>query len=171
MPWRIASDILHFLNTLVLRKEEGKRMSWNYRVIRKTTYSGTKTYHSYSIYEVYYNEKGKVVATSEEPIMPMGENVMELMRDIYYMFKAFTHPILEWDLVFRKGLEPTMHELSNTKVVTHDWVPPSKEEIREIELQIDKERVEAEAVYRKECCEKTTKQVFEFLETECKPVK
>ena len=171
MPWQIASDILRFLNTFVFRKGEGKSMSWNYRVIRKTTHSGGKSYHSYSIYEVYYNDKGKVVATSEEPITPMGENVLELMRDIYAMFKAFTHPILEWDLVFRKGLEPTMHELSNTKVITHDWVPPTKEEIKRIELEIDKERVAAEAFYKSECCEKPTKQVFEFLESDCKSVK
>jgi hypothetical protein len=140
-------------------------MSWNYRVIRKTTHSGGKTYHSYSIYEVYYDGRGKAVATSEEPIVPMGENVLELMRDIYAMFRAFTYPILEWDLVFRKGLEPTMSELRDGKTITHKWTPPSKDEIRKIELEIEHERLLAESTYKDKCCNKSVTEILNLLET------
>jgi hypothetical protein len=140
-------------------------MSWNYRVIRKTTHMGSRAYYSYSIYEVYYDENNRVTATSEEPIYPSGETVIELMHDIYAMFRAFTQPILEWDLVFRKGLEPSMHELREAKTFTHEWVPPTKEEIRKIEYRMDCERIRAEAEYKKECCNKSLKDVFEFLES------
>lgn len=139
-------------------------MSWNYRVIRKTTHMGSRTYHSYNIYEVYYDEKNRVAATSEDPICPSGETVMELMQDIYAMCRAFTQPILEWDLVFRKGLEPSMSELRDAKTVTHEWVPPTKDEIRKIELEMDRERLLAENTYKKECCDKTLKEVLEFME-------
>ena len=138
-------------------------MSWNYRVIRKTTYMGTKTYHSYNLYEVYYDERGRVQATSEEPIVPAGENIIELMRDLCAMFKAFALPILEWDLVFRRGLEPSMHELKEAKTITHPWTPPSKEEIQKIEVEIDRTRILAETIYKKECCNKTPKEIISFL--------
>jgi len=138
-------------------------MSWDYRVIRKTTYASGKTYYSYNLYEVYYDEKGRVVATTEEPAMPGGENIMELMRDFYAMFRAFTLPILEWDLILRNGLEPSMHELKQAPTITHPWVPPSKEEIQKIEIEMDKERIAAEATYHKECSKKSPDQVFQFM--------
>ena len=140
-------------------------MSWNYRVIRKTTHMGSRSYYSYNIYEVYYDEKNRVTATSEDPICPSGETVMELIHDIYAMIRAFTQPILEWDLVFRKGLEPSMHELKEARTITHEWVPPTKEEIRKIEYEMDCDRVRAETIYKKECCNKTLKEALNFMDT------
>lgn|GEM_PF-5989494 len=163
MLLRIASNLLWFLNTSVFRRKEGRTMSWDYRVIRKTTHAMGKTYYSYNLYEVYYDEKGRVVATTEEPVMPAGENIIELMRDFYAMFRAFTLPILEWDLILRNGLELSMHELKQTPTITHQWVPPSKEEMEKIEIEINKERVTAEATYQKECCKKSPAQVFQFM--------
>jgi hypothetical protein len=161
MFFQTAFNLLKSLN--IFRGKEDSHMSWDYRVVRKTSYSLGKAYHNYGIHEVFYDEKGKPIATSEDPILPMGETVLELMRDLYSMFKAFTHPILDWDLISRQGMEPSMHDLKQTKVVLHDWVPPSKEEMRKIELELDKERMEAEVTYKKECCDKTTSEIFQFL--------
>lgn len=65
--------------------------SWNYRII-KTIESDEPIYR---IYEVYYDDSGKIEGWTQEPVLPCGENVAELREDIHYFLEAFRLPVLE----------------------------------------------------------------------------
>lgn len=66
---------------------------WNYRVIRKRHLDSDNI--SYQVYEVYYDDKGKVESWTENPVEPYGETAEELREDIRYFLQAFRRPILE----------------------------------------------------------------------------
>ena len=65
---------------------------WNYRVIRKRHSDDSVTFH---IHEVYYKDDGGIESWTEEPVMPIGEDVAELREDIMHFSHAFRHPVLE----------------------------------------------------------------------------
>lgn len=138
-------------------------MSWDYRIVRKTTTFNGKKYYSYGIHEVFYDNKNRIQAVTEESVQPMGETVIELVRDVYLMLMGLSKPILDWDCIPKDGLEPSMSELKNTPVVLHTWTPPSKEEIEKIEREIEQDRVLSENVHKLECVEKTPQQVIDFM--------
>lgn len=162
---RIASDITKVLNKFILCKsDKDEQMSWDYRIVKKTTTFNGKKYYSYGIHEVYYDSKNKPVAVTEDPVHPAGETVIDLIQDVYLMLISIGKPILDWDLIPKDGLEPpTMNELKNTPVVLHPWVPPTKEEIEKIEQEIEQDRVLSENVHKLECCQKTPKEVLDFM--------
>lgn len=62
-------------------------MTWNYRVIESEG--------MFNIHEVYYNDKGKITAISEDPIAPAGETFEELKRALKYYQQAVKRPILK----------------------------------------------------------------------------
>lgn len=62
-------------------------MIWNYRVIEHDKF--------FAIHEVYYNDKGKITAISEDPMHPHGNNLEELKGDMEYFFQAFSRPVLK----------------------------------------------------------------------------
>ena len=64
-------------------------MVWNYRVIE---HDGL-----FYIHEAYYNDKGDIIAISEDPMHPHGENLKELKGDIEYFLQAFNRPVLKKD--------------------------------------------------------------------------
>ena len=162
---QIASSISNILNKTVLRwRGREERMSWDYRIVRKATAFNGKKYYSYGIHEIYYDNRNRVVAVTEDPVQPTGETVMELIKDVYLMLVGMGKPILDWDLIPKDGLEPpTMSELKNTPVVLHPWVPPSREEIEKIEKEIEQDRVLSENVHKLECCQKSPQEVLDFM--------
>jgi hypothetical protein len=62
-------------------------MTWNYRVIENES--------MFHIHEVYYNDKGEIIAISEDPIAPAGETLEELKGDLKYYQQAVKRPILK----------------------------------------------------------------------------
>jgi hypothetical protein len=65
-------------------------MTWNYRIVR-VDYDDESCY---GIYEVYYDDKGKPVARTENTVGCMGEGMKELYESFHYMSIAFTKPVL-----------------------------------------------------------------------------
>ena len=60
-------------------------MNWNYRTV--------KTKEGYSIYEVYYDENGKPIGTTKEPILDFYCKTPEdLMYELEVIKKAFESP-------------------------------------------------------------------------------
>jgi hypothetical protein len=62
-------------------------MPWNYRVIENKG--------MFHIHEVYYNDKGEIIAISEDPIAPAGETLEELKGDLKYCQQAVKRPVLK----------------------------------------------------------------------------
>jgi len=68
-------------------------MSWNYRVVKRTTIEGD----SFEINEVYYNDDGSIRMMSEKGMIPYGNNKDELVQDLAMMAGAFDLPTLVED--------------------------------------------------------------------------
>lgn len=61
-------------------------MSWNYRIIKREIYSGE---FEYSIHEVYYDDEGTIIGTSEAmiPACPSPEAILEEFEVMKTAFK------------------------------------------------------------------------------------
>lgn len=49
---------------------------------------------TFEIHEVYYDRDGKPSSYTQNPIIPTGDSIPELMGDLTYMMEAFKKPIL-----------------------------------------------------------------------------
>jgi len=67
---------------------------WNYRVIRKGD--------EYGLYEVFYNDKGKISAHAENPDL-VGESVEDLLASLSNMKKDILRTMNEPDRVLDFG--------------------------------------------------------------------
>ena len=69
-------------------------MSWNYRVIKGKSKITNEEY--YVIGEVYYdnNDNNKIIAYSDDFIIPSGESKEDLLSNIKLMEEAFNNPII-----------------------------------------------------------------------------
>lgn len=68
-------------------------MHWNYRIVQKFV----EGENLHEMYEVYYDDDGKITAWTEGPVAPSGETFEGLVHDLDRMMKALTKPILGWD--------------------------------------------------------------------------
>ena len=78
-------------------------MSWNYRILKRRYGEDV----SYGVYEVYYDDEGRVVACSEWPLEPFGETFDDLAADLQLFAAAATRPALDYDEIVdvdEKGL-------------------------------------------------------------------
>ncbi|HCK0997991.1 TPA: hypothetical protein NY110_004877, partial [Escherichia coli] len=50
-----------------------------------------------AIYEVYYNEAGKVCGYSEKPVSPRGESLEDLRENLLRYSEALDEPILDYE--------------------------------------------------------------------------
>jgi hypothetical protein len=66
-------------------------MTWNYRVVRVEE----EGYDRYQLYEVYYDDDGKLEGMTENSMHPYGESVEELQNDLEYMMEALRKPVLD----------------------------------------------------------------------------
>jgi len=72
-------------------------MYWNYRVVVKDG--------NCSIYEVYYDDNGRIEAFTEEPVGPSGESLEELRQDLEYFIYPPTTTLTwanRWDHVLAR---------------------------------------------------------------------
>jgi hypothetical protein len=65
-------------------------MSWNYRVCHRPTVAGG----GFNIHEVYYDDEGRIILYSENPITPFGDIREELECDMSQMIDAFNQDTL-----------------------------------------------------------------------------
>ena len=66
-------------------------MIWDYRVMRNKQ----GKYGDYSIHEVFYDEKKKILGWTHDVSEPVGDNVDELKVDLQRMLMAFDEPVLD----------------------------------------------------------------------------
>lgn len=72
-------------------------MSWNYRVMkRKHKLPSGGTEDEFGIYEVYYNNKGKVDGWTEDSVAPHGETLEELKKAFDLYKGALDKPALDY---------------------------------------------------------------------------
>ena len=62
---------------------------WNYRIIKKGGVFG--------VYEVYYDNEGKVVCYTERPVSPGGDTLEEMKQDFKRYKKAFKEEVIDMD--------------------------------------------------------------------------
>ena len=60
--------------------------TWNYRVVEN---DGV-----FAIHEAYYDDEGKVITITVEPVAPLGESLTELQTDLEYYSRALARPVL-----------------------------------------------------------------------------
>lgn len=144
-------------------------MSWNYRVLRKYDRSGGKTFTFYEIHEVYYDDSGKVASISESPVGPYGENINELLVEWSMFSDAFTKPILDFDLINKRGYESDIHEYLKPENLSFknmsEFLEDKKIDIKALEDMLNKERLLAEDIYEEACVDKPKWDVLSFIET------
>jgi len=68
-------------------------MSWNYRVVKKTTEGVTW----YGIHEVYYDEKGRPDMCTQDTIGLQEESIEDLEFIINKTREALSHPVLDYE--------------------------------------------------------------------------
>lgn len=65
-------------------------MSWNYRIMKREIHSGE---FEYSIHEVYYDDEGNIIGTSE-PMIPSCPSPEAILEEFEMMKTAFEREIL-----------------------------------------------------------------------------
>ena len=68
-------------------------MIWNYRVMKKKNEEGA---YDYGIYEVYYDEKGKVIGHTENAMTPVVPSEEGLKYELEIMLKALNKETLTY---------------------------------------------------------------------------
>ena len=68
-------------------------MTWNYRVMKKKNSEGS---FDFGIYEVYYDENGKVSSWTQESLTPVGSSSDDLEYKMKVMMEAFKKETLEY---------------------------------------------------------------------------
>ena len=77
-------------------------MTWNYRVIKRSTphpYKSETDYVTFTVHEVYYDSNGTIMLWDPEPTgaSPHGETLEETKESYELIGKAFNAPTLEWE--------------------------------------------------------------------------
>ncbi len=70
------------------------KMSWNYRVIKRTYEDGTVIF---AIHEVYYNDNGDPYMVTAVPSEPQGETLEELKDDFDCYQRPLAEPTLNYE--------------------------------------------------------------------------
>ncbi|UXI66153.1 hypothetical protein [Tahibacter amnicola] len=63
--------------------------SWEWRVMTRDDVL--------AIYEVYYDESGRIVSTSADPTFPSGLTIEELRENLQLYAEALTKPVLSYE--------------------------------------------------------------------------
>lgn len=77
-------------------------MTWDYRVMRRVIITKSKRDVSFGIYEVFFDEKGKIENWTEDSVEPHGDTLEELKKDLKWMTQAFNKPILDYNKLSRQ---------------------------------------------------------------------
>ena len=70
---------------------------WNYRVVRTERQTKKEQYDIYQLYEVYYDDDGKIEGMTENAMQPYGESLEELKNDLQWMMEALREPVLDME--------------------------------------------------------------------------
>lgn len=68
-------------------------MCWNHRIMKRRD----RGEDFYAIYEVYYDESGKIDGWTEDSCSPEGDSLEELKESFRFFRQAFHAPILDYE--------------------------------------------------------------------------
>ena len=74
-------------------------MTWNHRVIKNSTERNDEIVEWYAIHEVHYDEAGKIISMTEDPInvvTAIGGTVEELSETLDWMKRAIAKPAIDY---------------------------------------------------------------------------
>lgn len=82
--------------------------SWNYRVIHRKILGRTPEFDEdvYAIHEVYYDDEGKMVAVTDDPVPAYSEDMKGLAWVLERFAEAYKKGVVEWDSIPEKGAKP-----------------------------------------------------------------
>lgn len=69
-------------------------MTWNHRLVRRKDGRGVEFY---AVHEVYYDDRGRPVAVTLDPVPVQGESPDGASELHAMMIEAFVRPILDYD--------------------------------------------------------------------------
>ena len=61
--------------------------TWNYRVLNHGDYC--------AVHEVYYDKKRKIITWTEEAVIPIGDDIGELKKELIYYMLSIARPVLK----------------------------------------------------------------------------
>jgi len=67
---------------------------WNYRVMKRKNEEGE---YDYGIYEVYYDDKGKVISWTQNAMTPVCPSEEDLKYELEIMLKALSKETLIYE--------------------------------------------------------------------------
>lgn len=68
-------------------------MTWNYRIMKRKNSEGD---YDFGIYEVYYDDNGKVKGWTEDSMTPVCSSSDDLKYEMKVMMRAFEKDTLEY---------------------------------------------------------------------------
>ena len=73
-------------------------MTWNYRVLKTSTTRNFENkltkWDTYEFHEAYYDDNGKIVSITKNPIPPSGETLEELSSTLEKYKEALSKPVI-----------------------------------------------------------------------------
>jgi hypothetical protein len=155
-------------------------MYFDYRIVRKFQRYGKRNENqvtSYQIHEATYDNNGKIVFISEDPIYPCGENVEDMMINWLCMIEAFSKPIVDFDSVPEKGavnpMEEIIEEIKENSKNSETYGKPidqymeergiKRENLQELRGRREEERKVKELQYQREFVDKPFEEVLEKI--------
>ena len=67
---------------------------WNYRIMKRENNEGQ---FEFGIYEVFYDDNGKVIASTENSLTPVCDSEEDLRIELNIMMKAFDKETLTYN--------------------------------------------------------------------------
>jgi len=96
-------------------------MTWNHRVFKKKVYGE----YVYTIRETQYDENGKIISWTQDPIEPLGDSLEELREHYKDMGEALDRHVLEdheRTIENKTYFEDIEEEVKNGKLYTSEEV-------------------------------------------------
>lgn len=82
--------------------ENNKTVAWsNYRIC----YRPSAIVPSMQIHEFFYNEKGRIIFYSNDPVVPFGDDLGELMEHVKEMMISFEKEVIDLDVIDRRMIK------------------------------------------------------------------
>lgn len=68
---------------------------WNYRIMKRKNDQGQ---FDFGIYEVFYDDNGKVIGSTENPLTPVCDSPDDLRQELKIMMDAFDKETLTYEV-------------------------------------------------------------------------
>ncbi len=96
--------------------------TWDHRVVRRNyEYGSGQSEEIFAIHEVYYNNAGEIESMTENPTIPIGNDLEELKKVLENFMTALSKPVIEYDIKFAENDCFTGLDLDEDDTVGEVW--------------------------------------------------